>query len=129
MTASHCAGRLARPTICFIALSLFFGPLTILLTPPFRGPHEPAHLMRAYGVATGELIRSSVDEQGSSGVFLPPRLDHEMQLFTCFHLHVQLVQLLLDGGVLLFHFFVALEQFERHVDKAVARTWIWLVSA
>src|SRR5215471_12945491 len=68
----------ARPTICFIALSLLFGPLTILLTPPFRGPDEPAHLMRAYGVATGELIRSSVNEQGRSGVFLPPRLDHEM---------------------------------------------------
>ena len=63
-----------RPAPLFVALSLLFGTLVILATPPLRGPDETAHFLRAYGVAQGDLLPSLRDAQGRKGVLLPPRL-------------------------------------------------------
>ena len=37
-------------------MSLLFGTLLILATPPLRGPDETAHFLRAYGVAQGDIV-------------------------------------------------------------------------
>jgi uncharacterized membrane protein len=54
--------------------SLLFGILLILVTPPLRGPDETQHFLRAYGIAQGDFVPSTRDEQGRKGVFLPARL-------------------------------------------------------
>ena len=46
------------PAAVFAALSLLFGSLIILVTPPLRGPDETAHFLRAYGVGQGDIIPS-----------------------------------------------------------------------
>jgi len=63
-----------RPVAAFVALSLLFGTLIILATPPLRGPDETAHFLRAYGVAQGDLVPSMRDAEGRKGILLPPRL-------------------------------------------------------
>ena len=63
-----------RPVAAFVGLSLLFGTLIILVTPPLRGPDETAHFLRAYGVAQGDLVPSIRDAEGRKGIFLPPRL-------------------------------------------------------
>ena len=70
-------GKLAlkpRPATSFVALSLLFGSLVILVTPPLRGPDETAHFLRAYGIAQGDIIPSLHDGESRKGVLLPPRL-------------------------------------------------------
>jgi uncharacterized membrane protein len=57
-----------------VTLSLLFGSLVILATPPLRGPDETAHFLRAYGVAQGDLVPSLRDGDNRKGVLLPPRL-------------------------------------------------------
>jgi predicted membrane protein DUF2142 len=74
--------RLAfRPVAAFVALSLLFGTLIILATPPLRGPDETAHFLRAYGVAQGDLVPSIRDAQGRKGILLPPRLYDGFEFF------------------------------------------------
>ena len=53
----------------------------MLLTPPLRGADEPAHILRAYGIAQGEVIPSLADAQGRKGLFLPPQLHDEYDFF------------------------------------------------
>jgi Predicted membrane protein (DUF2142) len=65
--------RLSAAT-AFAVLSLLFGAIVILLTPPLRGPDETAHFLRAYGVAQGDFVPAARDAQGRSGVHLPRRL-------------------------------------------------------
>jgi hypothetical protein len=43
------------PVRIFLLLSGLFGIL-IFLTPPMRGPDEPAHFIRAYGISQGQVI-------------------------------------------------------------------------
>jgi uncharacterized membrane protein len=57
-----------------VTLSLLFGSLVILETPPLRGPDETAHFLRAYGVAQGDLVPSLRDGENRKGTLLPPRL-------------------------------------------------------
>jgi uncharacterized membrane protein len=62
------------PVTAFAAVSLLFGTLIILATPPLRGPDETAHFLRAYGVALGDIVPSSHDAESRKGVFLPARI-------------------------------------------------------
>jgi len=65
---------LTRPVAAFVVLSMLFGTLTIVLTPPLEGPDEPAHFLRAYGISTGEIVPITADEHGRKGIFVPARL-------------------------------------------------------
>ena len=43
------------PIVTFLIISLFFGSLVIIFTPPFAGGDEEAHFVRAYGISRGQL--------------------------------------------------------------------------
>jgi uncharacterized membrane protein len=58
----------------FVTLSLLFGSLVVLVTPPLDGPDETAHFLRAYGVAQGDIVPSLRDAEDRKGVVLAPRL-------------------------------------------------------
>jgi hypothetical protein len=62
------------PVAAFVAISLLFGTLLILATPPLRGPDETAHFLRAYGVAQGDIVPMVRDASGRKGLLLPARL-------------------------------------------------------
>lgn len=66
------------PAVVFLLLSLIFGPLIIAVTPPMRGPDEPAHFIRAYGLSQGQIIPSLVDADGRRGIFIPASLQRQM---------------------------------------------------
>ena len=70
-----------NPITAFAALSLLFGTLIILVTPPLRGPDETAHFLRAYGIALGDIVPSTVDAQSRKGFFLAPRLYEGFDFF------------------------------------------------
>jgi uncharacterized membrane protein len=70
-----------RPALAFAALSLFFGSLVIVVTPPLRGPDETAHFLRAYGIARGQIVPSLRDTQNRKGLVLPPRLFEGFAVF------------------------------------------------
>ena len=57
------------------------GFLGIALNPPLRGPDEPAHFLRALGIAHGELVPSTTDAQGRRGLFIAPDLYDGFVLF------------------------------------------------
>jgi uncharacterized membrane protein len=71
----------SQPVAVFNLLSGIFGALIIGLTPPMRGPDEPAHFVRAYGLAQGEIIPSLRDPTGRKGILIPRRLQREMEVF------------------------------------------------
>jgi Predicted membrane protein (DUF2142) len=76
-TAPFSGARIApatHPVTAFAAVSLLFGTLIILATPPMRGPDETAHFLRAYGAALGDIVPSSRDAEGRKGIFLPAHL-------------------------------------------------------
>jgi len=64
-----------------VTLSLLFGSLVILATPPLRGPDETAHFLRAYGVAQGDLVPSLRDNENRKGILLPPQLHSGFDFF------------------------------------------------
>ena len=76
------------PVVIFVLLSTLFGPLLITATPPMRGPDEPAHFIRAYGLSQGQIIPSLTDSEGRKGIFIPLRLQREMEVFEFARYHV-----------------------------------------
>ncbi|MFL6797554.1 MAG: DUF2142 domain-containing protein [Xanthobacteraceae bacterium] len=76
--------RLARtsPVAVFLLLSALFGALTVAATLPLRGPDEPAHFLRAYGILTGEIIPTTTDASGRKGVWLPAELYRQMYCYS-----------------------------------------------
>jgi uncharacterized membrane protein len=70
-----------NPITAFVTVSLLFGTLIILATPPLRGPDETAHFLRAYGVAQGDIIPSVRDAESRMGVLIPPRLYEGFDFF------------------------------------------------
>jgi uncharacterized membrane protein len=64
-----------------MTLSLLFGTIILLATPPLRGPDETAHFLRAYGIAQGDIVPSHRDTAGRKGIFLPPRLYEGFDFF------------------------------------------------
>ena len=70
-----------RPAIIFFLLSTLLGLPAVLLIPPLRGADEPAHVLRAYGIAHGEVIPSLADAQGRKGILLPAHLHDDYDFF------------------------------------------------
>lgn len=68
------------PAWLFVWLSLLFGLPLIAATPPLRGADEPAHFLRAYGIAAGELVPATRIE-GRVGIALPPDLHAGFSVF------------------------------------------------
>lgn len=69
-----------RPAPLFCALSILFGIVIAAVDPPLRGHDEPAHVLRAYAIARGEIIPAA-DEAGRPGVYLPAAFFDEFQIF------------------------------------------------
>jgi len=83
-TASLSGARVApvlNAVTAFAALSLLFGTLIILVTPPLRGPDETAHFLRAYGIALGDIVPSTRDAQSRKGIVLASRLYEGFEFF------------------------------------------------
>ena len=72
---------LRQPAALFALLSIVFGTVVILITPPMRGPDEAAHFLRVYGFVQGALVATETDAEGRKGLFLPPRLYRDFDLF------------------------------------------------
>jgi uncharacterized membrane protein len=72
---------LRRPVATLVLLSTLFGIPTVFFNPPLRGADEPAHFLRAYGIAQGQIVPSLVDAQGRRGIFLPASLDDDYEFF------------------------------------------------
>ena len=70
-----------RAVAAFIVMSAAFGPAIVLIHPPLRAPDEAAHFLRAYGVAQGDIVPSTVDGMGRKGIHLPARLAADFQFF------------------------------------------------
>lgn len=62
-------------------MSLLFGTLIILVTPPLRGPDETAHFLRVYGVARGDIVPSVRDVEHRKGVLVPSRVYEGFDFF------------------------------------------------
>ncbi len=69
-----------RPVASFLVLSLVFGMAMAALDPPLRGHDEPAHVLRAYGIARGEILTVS-DAEGRRGLHLPAAFTRDFTLF------------------------------------------------
>ena len=67
--------------LIFLALASIGGLLAIALNPPLRGPDEPAHFLRALGIAQGEFVPRTLDVRGRRGIYLSPELSHGFNLF------------------------------------------------
>ncbi len=81
VVAPRARALLARPASVFVVLSLVFGMIALILTPPLRGPDEPAHFFRIYAIAQGEIIPTTADADGRKGMFLPYRLYQDFEFF------------------------------------------------
>jgi hypothetical protein len=84
--AGRIAGRwplhlVRRPVAAFIVLATLFGLAAVFAIPPLRGADEPAHFLRAYGIAQGQVIPSLADAHGRKGLFLPARLYDDYEFF------------------------------------------------
>jgi uncharacterized membrane protein len=73
--------RLISPAAIFLLLSVPFGLALIAINPPLRGYDEKAHFLRVYGIASGDIVPSSRDEQGRRGVFIPTQLRTDVYFF------------------------------------------------
>lgn len=71
----------ANPTVTFVALASVLGVLLVVATPPLRGPDEPAHFLRAYGIAGGAIVPMMTDDLGRRGLLLPARVYDEYAFF------------------------------------------------
>jgi hypothetical protein len=78
---------LASPAFIFVVLSLLFGTLALMLTPPLRGPDEPAHFFRIYAMTQGEIVPVRADADGRKGMFLPYRLYQDFEFFEAHRLN------------------------------------------
>ena len=72
--------RSFHPSVVFVVISFVFGPLVLALVPPMRGPDEAAHFVRAYAIARGEILPSTIDTDGRKGALIPQRLQREMEV-------------------------------------------------
>jgi uncharacterized membrane protein len=70
-----------HPATVFVLLSLVFGSLVSLVTPPLRGPDEISHFLRIYAYARGELL-PAVEVDGRKGIFVERELYHQLSFFS-----------------------------------------------
>ena len=71
----------ATSPLIFLALAILGGLLAIVLNPPLRGPDEPAHFLRALGIAQGEFVPRTVDARGRRGLYLAQDIYDGFALF------------------------------------------------
>jgi uncharacterized membrane protein len=70
----------AHPATVFLLLSLVFGSLIVVATPPLRGPDEIAHFLRIYSYARGEVLPpAQLDSR--KGIFIEHELNSQLQFF------------------------------------------------
>src|SRR6266699_6497856 len=70
----------SQPVIVFISLSVAFGSLISLVTPPLRGPDEIAHFLRIYSYTRGELLPTA-EVDGRKGIFIERELYTQLSFF------------------------------------------------
>jgi uncharacterized membrane protein len=70
-----------RLPLIFLALAVLGGLLGIALNPPLRGPDEPAHFLRALGIAHGDLVPRTTDAQGRRGLYVAQDVYEGFALF------------------------------------------------
>jgi Predicted membrane protein (DUF2142) len=75
------ARRLFHPAAVFALVSLAFGFAVMAVVPPLRGHDEPAHFLRAYAIAGGEVLPATADAHGRRGTYLPARLHDDFVFF------------------------------------------------
>jgi uncharacterized membrane protein len=90
--AGRIAGRwplhlVRQPVAVFIVLATLFGLAAVVAIPPLRGADEPAHFLRAYGIARGEMVPSLADDEGRKGLYLPARLHDGYEFFETVRYH------------------------------------------
>ena len=69
-----------QPAAAFVLLSLAFGSLVILVTPPLRGPDEISHFLRIYSYSRGELLPPA-EVRGRKGIFVERELYDQLHFF------------------------------------------------
>jgi uncharacterized membrane protein len=69
-----------HPATAFIFLSLAFGLLITIVTPPLRGPDEISHFLRIYSYARGELLPAA-EVDGRKGTFVERELYEQLFFF------------------------------------------------
>jgi uncharacterized membrane protein len=69
-----------HPASVFVLLSLAFGSVVSLVTPPLRGPDEISHFLRIYAYARGELLPAA-EVDGRKGIFVERELYHQLSFF------------------------------------------------
>ena len=62
---------IAQPHVVYATAALIVGVSFIAITPPFHGPDEDAHFLRAYQLATGKLKLVTAQQPGRLGAELP----------------------------------------------------------
>lgn len=60
--ARHISGFIKKPEWVFLITFLFFGLLSILITPPYQGADERLHFVRAYEFSQGTLFTPRGDD-------------------------------------------------------------------
>jgi uncharacterized membrane protein len=69
-----------RPEVWFVVLALIFGVAFTIVTPPFQGPDEPLHLLRAYSLSEGKIV---AERRGDRvGADLPASLREVVNMVT-----------------------------------------------
>jgi hypothetical protein len=71
----------ANPVTAFLALSILLGLSILIVNPPLRGPDESAQFLRVFGIAAGDVIPSTQDEQGRRGLFIPASIYEDYIFF------------------------------------------------
>ena len=61
--------KILKPEILFVAFSLIFGLLLIIITPPLQSPDEDYHFLRTYSLAEGHIL--PIIHNNAMGDFLP----------------------------------------------------------
>lgn len=63
-----------HPARLFVVLALIFGLTLAIINPPFFGIDERAHYLRAYQIAQGDVLPTTVGKDHQPGAYLPTNL-------------------------------------------------------
>ena len=67
------------PQRVFLFTAIIWGSLTVFITPPFQVPDEPNHFLRAFQIASGDLLPEN--QNNRVGGFVPSSLEKTILLF------------------------------------------------
>jgi len=77
--------KILKPQEVFVSFAIVFGILTVLITPPFQGPDEPAHFFRVYQLASGTFF--PVTNSNRVGGYIPISLVKTHEIFKGIQFH------------------------------------------